>query len=99
MEDNKMGKGRTFSSEFKSKVALEAIRSDKTIAELASQFKVHPTQVSQWKKSALSNIPNAFNGKAGRNKASEDESVEGLYAKIGRLEIENDFLKKAVYQN
>ena len=70
MEDNKMGKGRTFSSEFKSKVALEAIRSDKTIAELASQFKVHPTQVSQWKKSALSNIPNAFNGKAGRKKAS-----------------------------
>jgi transposase-like protein len=99
MEDNKMGKGRTFSSEFKSKVALEAIRSDKTIAELASQFKVHPTQVSQWKKLALSHIPDAFNGKLGRKKGIEDESADGLYAKIGRLEIENDFLKKAVYQN
>ena len=65
MEDNKMGKGRQFSSEFKSKVALEAIRGDKTIAELASHFKVHPTQVAQWKKLALSHIPNAFNGKYG----------------------------------
>lgn len=93
-----MGKTRQFSTEFKAKVALEAIRGNKTIAELASHFKVHPTQVHQWKKQALEQLPDAFNKKAGRKKAEDDTSVEGLYAKIGRLEIENDFLKQAVYR-
>jgi transposase-like protein len=94
-----MGKGRQFSAEFKAKVAREAIRGEKTVAELASQFKVHPTQISQWKKQALDQIPEAFTGKAGRKKVVEDDTIEGLYAKIGRLEIENDFLKKTVYRD
>ena len=94
-----MGKGRQFSTEFKAKVALEAIRGEKTVAELSSQFKVHATQISQWKKQALAQLPEAFNTKAGRKKVIEDDTVEGLYAKIGRLEIENDFLKKTVYRD
>ena len=91
-----MGKGRGFSAEFKAKVALEAIRGEKTGAELSSHYKVHTTQISQWKKQAIEQMKEAFSGKSGRKKVMEDNSVEGLYAKIGRLEIENDFLKKSV---
>ncbi len=93
-----MGKGRAFSTDFKAKVALEAIRGQKTGAELASEYKVHPTQIAQWKKHALEQLKESFSSKPGRKKAIEDESAEGLYAKIGRLEMENDFLKKTVYR-
>ena len=88
-----MGKGRAFSTDFKAKVALEAIRGQKTGAELASEYKVHPTQIAQWKKHALEQLKESFSSKPGRKKA-----IEGLYAKIGRLEMENDFLKKTVYR-
>lgn len=94
-----MGKGRAFSAEYKAKVALDAIRGQETMAEVASKYKVHATQISAWKKQALSQVQEGFSGKVGRKKAGEDESVEGLYAKIGRLEIENDFLKKVVCRN
>jgi len=89
-----MGKGRAFSAEFKAKVALEAIRGHKTGAELASEYKLHTTQIAQWKKQALAQLSDSFSSKAGRKKVVEDETIEGLYAKIGRLEMENDFLKK-----
>jgi transposase len=92
-----MGKGRTFGAEFKSKVALEAIRGEQTIAELASKYKVHPTQISAWKKQAMGQVTDAFSGKmVGRKRLDDDSNVEGLYAKIGRLEIECDFLKKVL---
>ncbi len=94
-----MGKGRTFTAEFKSKVALAAIRGDETLAELASKFKVHPTQVSAWKKQAMGQLIESFSGKPGRKRQDNDSTVEGLYAKIGRLEIENDFLKKVLSDN
>ena len=94
-----MGKGRAFSAEFKAKVALEAIRGHRTISELCSEFKVHATQIAQWKKHALAELGASFSGqKPGRKKGVEDGTVEGLYAKIGRLEMENDFLKKTVYR-
>lgn len=93
-----MGNGRAFSAEFKAKVALEALRGYKTTVELASEFKVHPSQIMQWKKAAMEHLKESFSNKPGRKKVEEDQSVEGLYAKIGRLEIENDFLKKTVYR-
>jgi transposase-like protein len=91
-----MGKGRAFTAEFKSKVALAAIRGEETIAELASKFKVHPTQISAWKKQAMGQLIEGFSSKPGRKRQDDDSTVEGLYAKIGRLEIENDFLKKVL---
>ncbi len=92
-----MGAGRTFRPEFKAKVALEAIRGEETLAMLASKYKLQSTQISAWKKQALSQLTEAFSGKkAGRKKLDDDSTVEGLYAKIGRLEIENDFLKKVL---
>ena len=94
-----MSKGRTFSAEFKAKVALEAIRGERTISELCSEFKVHSTQISQWKKHALTELGASFSAqKPGRKKVAEDDTLEGLYAKIGRLEMGNDFLKKTVYR-
>lgn len=91
-----MGKGRAFSAEFKAKVALEAIRGDQTLAELASKYQLQSTQISLWKKQALGQMTAAFSGKPGRKKLEDDSTMNGLYAKIGRLEIENDFLKKVL---
>ena len=97
MEENKMGKGRTFSTEFKSKVALEAIRGDQSVAEIASKFKVHPTQITQWKKQALSQIPEAFNGKAGRKKIGEDNTVGLLHNCTINHKVGKNFQKSVIF--
>ena len=95
-----MGKGRAFSAEFKARVALEAIRGEMTLAGVASKYKVHATQVTGWKKQAMGQISEGFAGrKSGQKRLDDDSAVEGLYAKIGRLEIENDFLKKVLSAN
>jgi len=80
---------RNHSPQFKAKVAAAALRGDKTLAELAEQFDVHPNQVVQWKQQALENMSAAFNKGAGGH-ASEAELKE-LHAKIGQLTLENDF--------
>jgi transposase-like protein len=78
---------------FKAKVALAAHRQDKTISQLAGQFKVHPTVISRWKAQLLDNVASLFQD--GRvKKKSDDTTVDELYQKIGRLEVENDWLKK-----
>ena len=80
--------------EFKSKVALEAIRGMKTASELASQYQIHPTQISAWKKQAVAGIPDGFRrGKSDRHK-DEEELTSPLYEEIGRLKMELDWLKK-----
>jgi transposase len=94
-----MGKGRAFDAEFKSKVALEAIRGEMTIAELSGKYKVHATQITAWKKLGMSQMKAAFSGKPGRKRQDDESTVEALYAKIGRLEIENDFLKKVLSED
>ena len=81
------------SSAFKKKVALEAIREIETINTIAQKYKVHPIQVRQWKKELLDNAEKVFEGK--RNKKDNLEDNESLlHEKIGRLSIENDWLKK-----
>ena len=78
---------------FKKKVALEALRDDKTMGQLASQHGVHPIQVGQWKKTLIEGAESLFEGKNSRRQ-QEDVSREDLERKIGQLTVELDFLKK-----
>lgn len=81
---------------FKSRVALEAIKEQKTIAELASQFSVHPTQITKWKRQAIEVIETMFAN--GRIKAQQnsDDLTRSLYEQIGKLQVESDWLKKKI---
>ena len=88
-------KRRNHSPEFKAKVALAAARGDKTVAELASQYNIHPTQISQWKQELIENAASLFAGKSGKD-THDSEEVEKLHAKIGQLTMENDFLAKVL---
>ena len=84
-----------FDREFKAKVALAALKEDRTMAELASHFGVHGTQVGQWKKMALEGLPGIFSGKKGVGQDQDQEALLAeLYKKIGQLEVEKDWLKK-----
>jgi len=89
-------KRRKFSAEFKAKVALEAVRGERTVNEIAAEHGVHPNQVSQWKSQLLENLPDVFSGE--RDQSRQDAAVQKerdeLYRQIGRLKVEIDWLKK-----
>lgn len=87
-----MTKRRRFSAEFKAKVALEALRGDKTIQEIAWRHKVHPNQVGKWKKQAVDGLGSVFSDGAGKIDRDHEAEVHDLHAKIGELTVERDFL-------
>jgi len=84
---------RQFTKEFKSKVALEAIKEERTISEIASEFEIHPNLVSNWKRQVLNSLPDIFerpNKKSDQVKKQEKEK-NLLFKSIGELKVENDF--------
>jgi transposase-like protein len=86
-------KRRNHSPLFKSKVALAALKGDKTIAELAAQFEVHPNQITDWKRQLQENAASVFGEKREREK---EPDIQRMQAKIGQLALENDFLESAL---
>jgi transposase-like protein len=85
---------RNHSAKFKAQVALEAIRGEKTIAEIAAHHEVHPTQVTSWKNQVLENLAGVF-GDTSPN-GDDRERIRELHAKIGELTVERDFLEGAL---
>lgn len=85
---------RKFTAEFKAQVCLEAIKERESLADLAKRFEIHPNLIAQWKREFLDNAAAAFG--AIKSEEKSDTEQEKLYSKIGRLEMENDFLKKSL---
>lgn len=85
---------RKFSSKFKSKVAIEALKERSTVQDLASKYEVHPNQVSTWKRELLEHADSVFAQKSNSNNSKEDNTK--LYHKIGKMQVEIDFLKEVL---
>ena len=86
---------KRYSPEFKAKVALEAIRGDLTLAELAAKHGIHHTMIATWKRQAIDGMSATFSGASEAVKASSEADLDRLHAKIGQLVVERDFLAKA----
>jgi transposase len=84
---------RRFSKEFKAKVVLEALKERETLESLSKKYELQPTQISTWKTQAMSNFSALFTHDQSKEKGNEVD-VQQLYAQIGRLQMQNDFLKK-----
>jgi transposase-like protein len=90
-------KRRNHSPAFKAKVALAAIRGDRTVSEIAQQFNVHPNQIQNWKKRLLDSAEAVFsNGSPAGNDKDSEVKIKELHAKIGQLTMEKDFLSEAL---
>ena len=79
---------------FKAKVALEAAKGEKTIAQLSSEFGVHANQIRQWKKQLLDDLPSLFSDRRSKKEKDDEALQEELYRQIGQLKVELDWLKK-----
>ena len=88
------GMRKRYDGSFKARVALEAIRGDRTVAEIAAAYGVHPNQISKWKKQALDELPKIFSCRYEKTEAQGKELTDQLYQQIGRLKVELDWLKK-----
>lgn len=89
-----MGERRRHSAAFKAKVAVEAIRGERPVNELASLYEVHPSQIAVWKRQALEGLPGIFGNGRAKGQPGEEELRAQLYQEIGQLKVELDFLKK-----
>lgn len=87
-------KRKSYGASLKAKAALEAIRGQKTLNEIASSYGVHPNQLGQWKKQALEALPDTFSNRRARSQKDETNLRDRLYQEIGQLKVELDWLKK-----
>jgi transposase len=87
---------RKFTSEFKKKVVLESLKERASIQEIAINYKIHPQQITDWKRHFIADRELVFDkaGKAERGEKDQEKLIELLYSQIGQLKVENDFLKK-----
>lgn len=93
------GNRRRFSAAFKAKVALEAIKGQRTVAELAGEHQVHPSQIAQWKKQLLAAAGEVFSERRGQDRQQQEDLVARLYQQIGQLKVEVDYLQKKLWTN
>ncbi len=91
-----MPKRRSFSAEFKAKVALEALREQSTLAEIAQKYELHQNQISTWKKEAMESMSHMFVDKRRKDEDLKEaqQNIDELHNKVGQLTMERDFLKK-----
>jgi transposase len=91
---------RNYDESFKTKVVLEVLKEQKTLAQLSSEFDLHATQIGEWRKQVVSGIPSLFAGKKTIISEEEKEDLTApLYQQIGQLKVELDFLKKRLRKN
>ena len=88
------GQRKRYSADLKTKVALEAMRGQKTANEIAADYGVHPSQIAQWKKQALDGLPELFSLRASTQQKSEEALIATLYQQIGQLKVQVDWLEK-----
>jgi putative transposase len=93
-ERMQMKKRKTFTDKFKSRVALDSIKGMKTLSELATEYKVHPNQVSQWKKLLVTGAPGLFSGGKRVSADNDEKEIAALYEEIGRLKMDIKWLEK-----
>jgi transposase-like protein len=85
---------KSYTTEFKVKIALEAIKGQRTINEIAGHYSIHPNQVTQWKKQAIESLPDVFSARRERAAEESQEHQAQLYQQIGQLKFELDWVKK-----
>jgi transposase-like protein len=85
---------KRYSAQVKAQVALEAIKGHKTVNEIASEYGLHPSQITQWKKQALEELPRIFSPRRQKAEQAEEELKAALYQQIGQLKVELDWLQK-----
>ena len=85
---------KQYTGAFKAKIALEAIKGQRTIQELATAHEVHPNQITAWKKQLLASTEDIFSGARERREAADDQEKDELYRQIGKLQVELDWLQK-----
>lgn len=89
-----MRRRRNYEPAFRAKVALEAIRGVRTISQLSSDYKIHSNMILKWKKEALQKFPQMFVKTDGKEIEEAEKKIDDLYREIGKLKVENDYLKK-----
>lgn len=83
-----------YDATFRAKVALEAVKGEKTLAELSSEFRVHANQISKWRRQLLEMLPELFTDRRKKKDIDQEELIAELYRQIGQLKVELDWLKK-----